>query len=153
MRTKDVDFIHSILRHPEIYPLITDDGCPPPEEYDVTEIVERSLCIYLSPNKYSLFVYRPITSVTWEVHANVLKPGRGIEAIRAGRESVQYMFSKTGAQKLVAYIPVMFPNVLRYSLKVGFEVEGISKKSIRKAGRLYDRCLLGLCKEDWVWVT
>jgi RimJ/RimL family protein N-acetyltransferase len=63
--------------------------------------------------------------------------GRGI-ATSALKQMTDYGFGSLQLQKL--YAPVLAPNVasMRVVTKCGYELEGILKSEVRKAGRLYD---------------
>jgi RimJ/RimL family protein N-acetyltransferase len=51
-------------------------------------------------------------------------------------------------QKLTAKIPVIYPEVYHFAKGLGFEDEGLCKKSIMKNGRLVDQHIVGLQRKD-----
>ena len=51
-------------------------------------------------------------------------------------------------QKFICKIPVIYPEVYNFAKFAGFEDEGLDKKSIMKGGKLIDRYIMGLQREN-----
>lgn len=150
MRTKDIDHIHSILRHDDIWPFIVNDENLGPDAIDAKPLVENDNVYLLSPSPQSLFYAIPENSVTWQIHAAILKPERK-RGTELGRAAARWMFTSTPCLKLESKIPVNFNNVFEYALRVGFSVEGLSRGSVLYHGELYDQHLMGLQRKDAKW--
>lgn len=147
MRTHDVKFIDLIMKHPDVYPWITDDGSD--DDFTVERIVGDDRFYFISPNEYTVFANFPINTVTWEIHTCILKPGRGKTAIDSAQKMLAYMFGQTPCQKLISWVPKPYKHVLRFALTNGLKIEGLLKDSYLKYGKLHDLTLVGITKGDW----
>ena len=153
MRITDPQIVADIICHKEVYPFVSDDGSPDPDNFAnrfVPATVSNDQVYCLMPNKTALFVYMPINAATWEVHTCVLKKGRGLAAMKAARASIRYMFTKTPCKKIMSHVPEYQRHVLLFALKNGLKKEGVNRKSYLKDGKLYDQTLVGITKEEWI---
>jgi len=141
----DVDIVRAILTHPDIYDRIAEDGTAAAKDYypDMTDGV------YLvgadGDDLVGLMAYEPINGVTWECHVQVLPKHRKTLADEFAQTALRWAFDM-GCEKIVAQIPVLYPNVRDFGIKHGFEVEGINRKSYMKNGQLYDQWYMGLTR-------
>lgn len=73
---------------------------------------------------------------------------RGISYI-ASKKLINYGFSKLGLNKI--WLCVDYDNVAARKLyeKLGFKLEGTLKKDIYFKGKMIDRCMYGIIKEEW----
>jgi RimJ/RimL family protein N-acetyltransferase len=101
------------------------------------------------PNENAVIFLEPINSICYLVHVNFLKIARGKEAIQAGKDTLEYIFSETPCQKLIAWIAPMHDNVISFTIGMGFKLEGINKASFLKNGQLHDQHLYGLTKKEY----
>lgn len=138
-----------ILRHPDIYKTICEDGAPDPEDI---AIPEGWLCVvvYLDDTKnivplipVGCFVLHEQNGVTMNCHVQVLPDYRDISA-EIGQAVIQWAKDNTEAKKLIAWIPFDCENVKCFAEKMGFKVEGVSEGSIMKNGELLSQWLVGL---------
>ena len=83
------------------------------------------------------------------IHAHILKEHRK-HALEAGTAIIGWFINEVHSdfKKLVAEIPVTYPDVYHYTKKFGFQDEGINRKSIMKKGQLVDQYRLGLTREE-----
>ena len=74
--------------------------------------------------------------------------GRGIATI-ATKKIVEYGFNNYNIEKI--WLCVDADNSIARKLynKVGFELEGVLRKDIYFKGKMIDRCMYGICKEEW----
>lgn len=74
--------------------------------------------------------------------------GKGIATI-ATKQIIDYGFNNYNIEKI--WLCVDDKNTIAKKLyeKVGFKLEGILKKDIYFKGEMIDRCMYGICKEDW----
>lgn len=117
-RTFDVDKINSVLKHPDIWSLISDedhdiDAYVPPLTIDNHYLYSDGIVYILHP-----------CGDDWQIHANVTKESRG-DAFEAGQEALKYGFEEIGADRIVAKIPTEYGNVYGFTLKHGFNDEGV----------------------------
>jgi hypothetical protein len=143
----DVDKVDSIMRHPTIYPWISDDGCPTSMEYTSLELLKIHNVFALGPDENSLFIYIPVNYVTWDMHSSVLPKSRN-RSKQLARGAVDWMFTKTRCLKIITWVPEFNSRALSLALK-GFSLEGIIKKSYMTRGKLFNQYLLGITKEDY----
>ena len=63
-----------------------------------------------------------------------------------GNELLTWLIKNRGKNfiKINAKIPLLYPDVINYAKKNGFELEGIDKMSFVKNGTIYDKAILGL---------
>ncbi|MEW5709849.1 MAG: GNAT family N-acetyltransferase [Pseudomonadota bacterium] len=150
-RTFDAELVRKILTHPQIYPHVSDDGSPPPEEFDPRESVRNDAMYFLVPmaaeRPAGLYVIYPHNSIMYEVHACILPEYRGAAAREAARAMVQWVFAHTPCRKLIALVPAFNRLAHQYARRVGFMDVGVITRSYLKAGVLYDQHLLAIEKE------
>ena len=74
--------------------------------------------------------------------------GKGIATI-ATKKIIEYGFKNYNIEKI--WLCVDAENVIARKLyeKAGFSLEGILKKDMYFKNKMIDRCMYGICKEDW----
>ena len=107
IRTTDIDKIDSVLKHPEIWPLISDGEDPNTFDVPVTDDIH-----YLFEEGV-LFILHPLGD-DLEIHANIL-PEHREKSHSAALEALEYGFQLN--DKIVARIPVKFGNVYGFTRK------------------------------------
>jgi len=139
MRTFDYKRIREIATHPEIYPYVSDDGSPPPEEYEPVQSDE----FYYLMFEGGFFLFHPLNYITVEVHTCILPEWRG-RSIKYARRAIAWMFRNTQYRKIVTHVPEYNRKALAYAQKAGMRIEGVNRKSFMKNGVIYDQYLLGV---------
>lgn len=135
----------AILRHPDIYKTICEDGSPKAEDLYIPE-GWRCVVAYLNDLQYDplgCFVLHELNGVTMLCHVQILPEHRHMSA-EIGQAVIQWARDNTDAQKLIAWIPFDCENVKCFAEKMGFKVEGVSEGSIMKNGELLSQWLVGL---------
>lgn len=130
----------AILRHPDIYKTICEDGSPDAEDLFIPE-GWRCVVAYLE-KPIGCFVLHEFNGVTMTCHVQVLPEHREHSA-EMGKAVIQWSKDNTDAKKLIAWIPFDCENVKCFAEKMGFKVEGVSEGSIMKGGQLLDQWLVG----------
>lgn len=134
--TKDKSRIAKVTKHQEIWPRISEDG--------MTDFhVDPDHLYLMDDDDIGLFVVHSINSVLFEVHIQVIPEARH-SAMEFLVKVLAYVWENTNAQKLMAMIPEIYPDVIRFAIKGGFHVEGYSRNSYQKDGRLIDQTYVGL---------
>jgi RimJ/RimL family protein N-acetyltransferase len=145
------DMVYEILTDPSVFDWISDDGS---RLSDMDLLVEAYLSndrIYvLMPNDLSVFLAVPTNFVTYEIHTNILPEGRGKMAVLAANECTEWMFRNTPCMKLSTWVPENNRKAKMFALLCGMRVEGNSRLSFLKDGKLQDQFLMGLTREDWL---
>lgn len=132
--------IYKVLKDSEIFSRIAEDGI------DIEEYEAPDDAIYImNANDTGLMIYHWQNEVTLECHVHVLKEFR-YDAVEFGKASLDWAWKNTNAVKIVAQIPEIYPDVLKFALKNKFEIEGINESSYVKNGELYDQVYVGLIK-------
>lgn len=141
VNTQDAE---QIVQHPDIYPHVGDDGSPPAEQFTIPD---SWYCVvgYSDGQPAGCWLMHHTNSTTLEVHIQVLKEYR-THSEEICRGFIAWAWDNTPAQKLVAQIPTLYPNVKAFAETMGFRVEGINASSIQKDGQLYDQYYMGLTK-------
>jgi len=144
--THNIDVIKSVLCEPSIYDRITADNAPKAEDWTPPLQGEHYIVGYTS--KYELIGctnVHPQNQICWEVHIQVLPTMRDYAHVFA-YGCLEWIWSETPASKLVAQIPVLYPDVIKFAETKGFEVEGVNRSSHLKNGTAWDQVHMGLIK-------
>lgn len=147
--TQDPIVIKSILTHPDIYPVISSDLAPNPEDYEPTIKGNVFLVGRVDDVPIALFILYPCNDVTAWCHVQVLPEYRKEYAYKFGLAAIAYAWDLLGVSKLVAQIPAIYPNVIAFAERCGFKREGVNTKSHLKDGKLVDCVYVGLERQLW----
>jgi RimJ/RimL family protein N-acetyltransferase len=139
--TKDLDKIARVLKHPEIFDRISEDG----PTLDTWMPNTDDALFVTDENNIGLMIYHWVNSVTIECHVQVLPKHRD-QAHKFGQLVLEWAWDNTKATKIVAQIPEIYPSVIKFAYKNGFSFEGVNKLSYLKNGQLHDQYYLGLIK-------
>jgi RimJ/RimL family protein N-acetyltransferase len=96
-----------------------------------------------------LFWLHHVNNSSIQIHAHVKKEYREEYSFKCGKEIIKY-FAKNfkSYNKLIAEIPVIYQDVIKFTLKFGFKFEGTNRKSVLKNGELLDQNRYGLLKSE-----
>ncbi len=146
--TCDLELVRRVLTHPRIYPRITDDGSPPPEEFQPSDHPAVTyLVAYQGEELLGLYVLVPHNAVCWEVHVAMLPSAWG-RARAATRAMVAWVWQHTRCRRLIASVPVSNRLALALGFAAGARAWGRNEKSFLRGGRLIDQITLGLSRPD-----
>lgn len=142
-RIFETDIIKSIMF--ELWDTVAEDG---QEKADYKPNMDDAwVAIHDDDKIVGLYNFHPLNSVTLQIHAQVRKEYRKEYSFATGQAALKW-FLETSYQKLVAEVPVIYPNVRDFCLSQGFSLEGINRKSCRKEGKLIDQWYLGITREE-----
>lgn len=130
-----------ILKHPDIYSFVGDDGSLPVDDYHIHP--EVSALVVYDPEPIACAIFYPHNVCTFEIHTCTLPHGRARSYIY-GRAMLAWIWENTGIQKLVATIPANNRQTLLYTLRIGFNTEGISTNSFLHNGELINQTYIGI---------
>lgn len=148
-RTSDFDLVRSIMTHPRVYPHITDDGCPPVEEFHPSE--DRMLWYILVRNAgkpVGLWLFVPTNAVCWEVHTCLLPEAWGDVGREAAKRMAEWIWQYTACRRIITNVPECNRLALRFAKAAGMLEFGRNEASFLKNGRLHAQIMLGLTKEE-----
>ena len=61
---------------------------------------------------------------------------------------INEVFTKTEIERIETEIPLLFPDVIRFTEKCGFTKEGIKRKNYYKNGKMHDSQTMGILRGD-----
>lgn len=144
-RTYDQELIEGFLREPSIYARIKEDGC---NEVKLDPDSEAWLLMTDKTTAVGVYCLHPLNSTTLQIHAHVIDVYRQDHAYETGLEALRWFLNNTEHLKLVAEIPTLYPDVIKFTKKYGFQHEGLNRQSIMKQGKLYDQVWLGITRPE-----
>ena len=146
--THDTGAVNAIIRHPKVYPYISDDHSPEAKDYDCFELMESAGAWFLlvKPGPLGVFCVHAHTRSICEIHTCLLPIARG-RAREIGLKVVEFVFENLPCEKLITWVPEDNRLARKLALDVGMREEGFSPKSWRKGGRMLGRYLLGIEKD------
>ncbi len=149
-RAKEISEFDWILKDPEIFERIAEDGMMP-NDLDIP--LNDHQCyqlVVVDGETIGVWCFYPVNCSTLNIHANILKKHRKEHASEAVRLALTWFAEHSPDQyvKLNAEIPVIYEDVYRYTKKAGFTDEGLNRLSIMKKGVLVDQHRLGLTRDE-----
>lgn len=144
----DEELIRSVLIKDALWDAISEDG----QDKDEFE-VDLNSNIFLKINEgetcIGFYILHVFNGATMQIHANILPKYR--KHAKTSGEKVLSWFRDNAPkkfEKLIAQIPVIYPNVYHFTKNRGFKDEGLITKAHRKNGTLVDIHLLGLERQS-----
>jgi RimJ/RimL family protein N-acetyltransferase len=138
------DSARKVIFDPGVYADIAEDGV----EWDDLPDGPIYLTGFVGNDIIGTFVILQRSTYRAEVHVQVIPKYREKWAAAFGRAVIGWAWANTAYRKLTAEIPVTHPNVLDFAERMGFEIEGVNRRSLMKGGKLVDQWYVGLLKED-----
>ena len=147
-RTREGALIRRVLTHPSIYPHITDDSAPTPEQYvpnendDIWYVTAKD-----ADELLGIFILVPQNCATYEIHTCLLPCAWGARAAVAALGITPWFFAQIDrCHRIVTNVPANNRLALRFARKAGMTQYGLNPLSFLKAGVLHDQHLLGLSR-------
>lgn len=147
--TRDLALVKQIMTDPSIWPGITDDGCPKPEDFvPLGDEHVIYLLAYKDSQVCGLFMLHPHNEICWEVHTCLLPEGRGWKARELVAQGFKWVWANTKCLRIITNVPAFNFPALGLAHDVGFEVIGVNKGSFMKQGVVYDQTILGISRPE-----
>ena len=148
-RSMNSELIKAIATHPSVYPFISDDFSPSPEQWQPV-INEDSLYLVFRDGETALgmFALFPENRVCWKVHTCFLPVGYGESAKQAAQICQQWMWENTPCVRIVTDVPEYNAIAHRFARAAGLTEYGRNPRSYLKNGKLWDVILLGISREN-----
>ena len=146
-RTNDADIVRAVMTHPDMWATVAEDGHDP-DDYTPDMTGACWLVMRDGDTLIALYSLDQINAVTLEIHAQVLPKHRKEYSRATGKAALQWIVEHTDCQKVIAWVPALYPNVRDFTVSQGFQIEGVSRKSYLKNGELHDLTLLGITREQ-----
>lgn len=147
-RTFDYELVKRIVTHPKIYPHVSDDSSPKPEDWKPIESDAVWYVLVENSSPAGVFTLVPQNAVCYEVHTCLLPRIWGPVALDAAGMMLEFMFSKSPCRRVVTNVPDYNRVALRFATNSGLKVFGLNPKSYLKNGTLFDQIMLGISKEE-----
>jgi RimJ/RimL family protein N-acetyltransferase len=145
----DPVLIAETIRHPKIYPYVSDDGSPAADDFKppVNDGRFAFIGLFDGDEYMGLFMIHAHNCATVEVHTCLLPSAWGRRAIEAAKTCTRFIFDQTSFVRIITNVPKNNPLALRLALKAGMVEYGLNPRSHRSGGVLHDQILLGISKE------
>ncbi len=144
-RTYETSVIRDILMVPEIHARITDDSHA---QLKIDTEVESWVTMTAGDTLVGVYCLHPFNRWTLRIHAHVLAEHREKHAMDTGRAILEWFVDNTDYMKIIAEIPVCYPDVIKFTRKFGFQMEGCNRQSVMKDGKLIDQVSLGITRVE-----
>lgn len=92
--------------------------------------------------------FSPESSLVVTIHCNFIKKHRRLAHKSCQKILSAFLSRFPDVLKYKAIIPVIYPDVIGFAKKFGFEEEGTDRQSFLKNGSVVDRKYLGVLKSD-----
>ena len=149
-RVNNARLVESVLTEPDLWDAISEDDGGAPEDYriDLGGMYAIALLGGEEDELIGFVLGRHYTDTVVETHIAIMPKHWGTDGnVDLGKQACALLLESSGAAKLVASIPLPDKEVLRFAQRVGFQREGINKKSFRRDGELLDQYYVGLTRE------
>lgn len=134
VKTQDIEEIRKVICHPDIYPVISDDFCPPPKEF-IPPLDVDYYAGYVNGEIIGIMAYH-IQDGRYKCHPNVLPEYRNKYAREFTRMTLE--IGKVKNASIYADIPECYKHVIRFAKSFGFKVIGKLKNKSKRNNVLYD---------------
>ncbi len=123
--TSDLEFIHRMIRHPDIYPSISDDKSPRnPNDLDATGYLNNCISLEVDLD---------------DAHTLMTKLGRGRIAIKSAKDGIKWVWDNTDCKEITSYAFSDAPYVSWFCRAVGMTETGIQHNYTTRNGLPVDR--------------
>jgi RimJ/RimL family protein N-acetyltransferase len=129
----------------ELFSRIAEDGSPflessfPDADY---------LGIIKDGELVGFWIVTQVNGSTVDIHINMNERDRKNNA-DCGEKFLAFIFSLDWINKVVAEVPIIYPEVIKYCENHGLKKEGLLKEHILKQGEYCDCYILGLTRGDY----
>ena len=142
-QTKDYEMIKSmIIDDTEMFDRISDD-------YTDLSKIDISQSIWLGYFKdgicQGLLSAHEENAIVLNIHIHIPIKYRGKHSVEICTRLIDYLYKNSDERfvKINIKVPVIYPDVIKFAKKCGFEKEGIDRKSFKKNGLFHDRIIMG----------
>ena len=123
----DSYLIESTIRHPKIYPYVSDNTCPKPEEFNWPNS-DDFFSVGCFENEYmGCFCFHEKSSSEVEIHTCLLPIARG-KSLQFGQLVIRFILENTPYLVISTFVPKTNKLAKRLALKCGFEIDGKGDK-------------------------
>ena len=148
-RTRDVALATKIITDPSVYPHVTDDGAPEPQDFIAVE-TESVFYLLLKEDEdvLGMWLVHPHNFITCSVHTCMLPEGRGKRGLEGARLCAAWVWENTQYRRIITEVPETNRLALAFAKKAGMEQFGVNPKSFQKNGTIQDIIMLGISSPE-----
>lgn len=128
----------------DLWDCVSEDGAEQPYKPDVDN--EYWIGVY-EEGLSGIYRLHALNGVTWQIHALMIQREN---SKLSGKMILEWFYNENIGHKLIAEIPVIYPNVYHFTKGQGFKDEGLNRESFRKNGKIVDTYRLGITREE-IW--
>ena len=149
-RTYDYELVREVFTHPKLWPHLSDDGSPAPEDYYPPEheaiwyVTVRDISEDGGQELLGLWMLHPENTITWQIHTALLPRAWGARATQAALELPAWIWEHTPCRRIVTNVPENNRLALAFAFGAQMQLYGINERSWLKGGKLWDQICLGL---------
>ena len=143
-RTYDPLTVWAFITTPEIWETVAEDG-QEPGEYRPNLTADCWLVMRVDGEVAALYHIHRLNQVLVQIHAQVLPKYRKEYSQATGEAALAWILANDAeCEKIIAWVPTLYPNVKAFTESFGFRVEGRITYGYLKHGRLHDQWILGI---------
>lgn len=144
-RTTDVEFVNSIVNHPEVFKFVS---VPSQDYINTAPLVESEDNVVIGFDG-GCFIFVMLEPGLYEVHSQFLPTHRGKYALRCAREAVEEMFLSTECMEIVTKVPEHNLAAKGLTDLMGFDLEFVRPKSYPTDAGMVDCAFYSLTYAKW----
>lgn len=146
-RTYDDGLIREIMTLEAIWATVAEDG-QVKSDYQPDSYGDCWLTLKEEDEVLGLYQFKVKNRVLLQCHPAILPEHRN-RALEASKAAFLWILEYApGYKKMSAEIPRIYRNVKLFAMQCGFKVEGLSRSSYLKSGKLVDVWQLGATKQE-----
>jgi RimJ/RimL family protein N-acetyltransferase len=147
--TTNLELVRRIITTPQVYRHLTDDACPPAEEFQpVNHPSVQYVLAFNDAELLGMWMAVRTNAVTVEVHTCLLPSAWGERALAAARAFSAWIWANTPCRRITTTVPAYNRLALRFAERAGMTQFGVNPASFLKSGTLHDQILLGLSRPE-----
>jgi RimJ/RimL family protein N-acetyltransferase len=148
-RSWDWQLIKGVVTHPRVYPHISDDFCPPAEQWEPNRHESIWYVVVRDGGELlGLWMFVPHNAICWEIHTCLLPSAWGRRAREAAQQGWAWLWANSSCVRVITDVPECNRLALRFARAAGMTQYGLNPKSYMKNGQLHDVILLGISRPN-----
>ena len=150
-RCFDTSVLSAILRHPQVWPDVADDGSGEREQFELCGDAVLSwiwLLVRYRGMPAGFAAFEPRTAALAEFHGGVLPEFRGQIGFELARAAMRAYWQQATRPKLAAFCPVSNRGAQRVNAAMGFRREGVLTDAYLRRGKLENVIVYGMTRDQ-----
>ena len=148
-RSDNLDIIKSVVTHKNVYPAVSDDFSPEPQDWEpIDPRVAWYVVVKDGETLLGLWALIPVSKILWQIHTCLLPVAYGERARAAAKELGPWIWDHMPCMRVITEVPAYNRLALRFAKEAGMTQFGLNPKSYQKFGQLHDVALLGVSRPE-----